>query len=188
MIKDELSKRNLSVYKCSKMANIPYTTLLELVKNISSFENCNIKTIYKLSIALNISISDLISNELDYRLPFEEFKSEMCHQLKTLGDIQFVKHVLKNDLINNYYNKSWLEETFYTLAMLDYISIENNIPLAKEYDNLRKIKLKNTIYPRDVKLMSKLKNNNKYLKSATRKSIPMFLKYNIVEVDVRNVK
>ena len=188
MLMDELKIRKMSIYKCSKVSNIPYTTLFELLHNKSSFENCSIKTINKLSIALNIPIADLIRNELEYRMPFEEFKSEMCHKLKSYGDLNFIKYILEENLILTYYNKSWLEETLYTLALLDYISSENNIPIAKEYNFLRNKKLKKIIYPRDVNIMSKLNKSNKYKILAKKNSIPMFLKYNIVEVDIRNVK
>ena len=187
MIKDELKKRNLSIYKCSKMANIPYTTLLELVNNKSCFENCSIKTISKLSAVLNISISDLISNELEYRMPFEEFRSETCHKLKSLGDIKFIKYIYENNLILNYYNKSWYEESFYLLALIDYISEKNCIPVAKEYNFIRNQKLKNTVYPRDTNLLSTLNNSAKAKKEAQKNAIPSFLKYNIVETNVYNV-
>lgn len=187
MIKDELKKRDLSIYKCSKMSNIPYTTLLELVNNKSKFENCSIKTINKLAVVLNIPISELIAKELEYRMPFEEFRSEICHQLKSLGDIDFIKLIITSNSINNYYKKGWFEETLYSLALLDYISCKNNIPLVKEYNYLRNKKLKQRIYPRDINLLTKLDTNINVKKNALKKSIPMFLKYNIVETDVNNV-
>lgn len=187
MIKDELKIRNLSVYKCSKMSNIPYTTLLELVSNKSKFENCSIKTINKLGVVLNIPIGDLIANELEYRMSFEEFKSEICHKLKSLGDIDFIKYIITNNFINNYYNKGWLEETLYTLALLDYISEKNNIPFVKEYKYLRNKKLRHRIFPRDINLLSKLTTGTAVKRIALKKAIPMFLKYNIVETNVNNV-
>ena len=187
MIKDELKKRNLSIYKCSKMSNIPYTTLLELVNNKSKFENCSIKTINKLAVVLDIPISELIASELEYHMPFEEFRSEICHKLKSLGDIDFIRYVITNNIINNYYNKCWFEETLYTLALLDYISQNNNIPLVKEYSYLRNKKLKHRIFPRDINLLSKLDTNIRAKKNALKKAIPIFLKYNIVETDVNSV-
>ena len=187
MIKDELKNRNLSVYKCSKMSNIPYTTLLELVNNKSKFENCSIKTINKLATILNIPIGELIANELEYRMPFEEFRSEICHQLKSMGDINFVKHIITNNLINMYYNKGWFEETLYSLALLDYVSERNKIPFVKEYSYLRNKRLKYRIFPRDINLLSKLNKKSNTKKDALSKAIPMFLKYNIVETNINDV-
>lgn len=73
------------------MSNIPYTTLLELVNNKSKFENCSIKTINKLAVVLDIPISELIASELEYHMPFEEFRSEICHKLKYSRKEKFFK-------------------------------------------------------------------------------------------------
>ena len=187
MIKQEIEKKHISIYKCSKMSGIPYTTLLELVNNKSKFENCSIKTISKLANALEIPIADLITSELEYRMPFEEFKSELCHKLKTLGQINFIKYILINNIIKNYYDKSWYEECLYSLALTDYISELNNIPLAKEYNFLRNKKLTHRLYPRDITLLSLLDNKNNLKKNIIKKAIPAFLKYNIVETNIDNV-
>lgn len=185
MIKDELKKRKLSVYECSKLSNIPYTTLLELVNNKSKFENCNVKTIIKLSDALKIPLTELISMELEYRMPFEEFRSEICHKLKSLGYIEFLKHILSSNIIIDYYNKGWHEECFYTLALTDYLLEQNHIPIAKEYNFIRNKKLKNILYPRDIIMTSKIKNE-KIKKSILKKAMPAFLNYNIVETDIND--
>ena len=187
MIKQELEKRNMSIYKCSKLSGIPYTTLRELTNNKSKFENCSIKTINKLALVLKIPIGNLIANELEYRMTFEEFKSEICHQLKSLGHIDFIKYILSNNIIINYYNKAWYEECLYSLALTDYILELNNIPLVKEYNFLRTKKLKSKLYPRDTSLISKLNKNTLSKKEVIKKAIPTFLKYNIVETDIENV-
>ena len=187
MIKQELEKRNMSIYKCSKISGIPYTTLLELINNKSKFENCSIKTINKLALVLNIPISNLIANELEYRMPFEEFKSEICHKLKSLGAPAFIEYILTNNIVINYYNKTWYEECLYSLALTDYVSELNDIPLVKEYNFLRTKKLKNKLYSRDINFISKLTNNKNTKKEAVKKAIPIFLKYNIVETSIDNV-
>lgn len=188
MIKQILKKRNISVYKCSKLSGIPYTTLHELITSKSKFENCSIKTINKLATTLNIPISELIESELEYRMPFEEFKSELCHRLKMLGQINFIKNILLNDSISNYYNKGWYAEALYSLACLDYISKLNNIPLAKEYNAYRNKKLKKTIFPRDTILISKLTKNENEKNNIIKRAIPEFLKYNIIEININNVQ
>ena len=158
MIAEILKENNISIYKCSKLSGIPYTTLIKLVTNKSKFENCTIKTISKLAKILHIPVADLVESELEYRMPFNEFRSEICHQLKYLGDIEFIRNIITNNTINNYYKKLWYEEALYTLAMLDYVSKRNNIPLAREYNFLRQKKLKIRVFPRDTVMISKLKN------------------------------
>ncbi|MBR1454470.1 MAG: helix-turn-helix transcriptional regulator [Lachnospiraceae bacterium] len=187
MLKNILKEKHISIYKCSKLSNLPYTTIYRLANNKSKLENCSVKTINRLSHFLEIDISDLLNNKAKYRMPFEEFKSEICHNLKALGDVNFIKYVYKNKLVLYYYNISWYEETFYTLALLDYVSHINNIPVASEYDFLRLKKLKNRIYPRDLNIISKLSKKHIKKNDIIKMAIPEFLKYNIVETNIRNV-
>ena len=49
---------------------------------------------------------------------------------------------IENDEITTYYKREWFPECLYLLAMVDYVSRENNVSLCEEYNNLRKMKLK----------------------------------------------
>lgn len=59
MLKQILQKRKLSVYRLSKMAKLPYTTVNEIVLGKKSIEECNLKTIIAIANALNIPIESL---------------------------------------------------------------------------------------------------------------------------------
>lgn len=59
---------------------------------------------------------------MEKRCSFELFKSNVCHRLKEQGDIDFLIETLKEDMIRQYYDKKWYPESFYLLAMVDYIS------------------------------------------------------------------
>ena len=74
---------------------------------------------------------------MEKRCSFELFKSNVCHRLKEQGDIDFLIETLKEDMIRQYYDKKWYPESFYLLAMVDYISRENNVPICNDYDDLR---------------------------------------------------
>lgn len=50
--------------------------------------------------------------------------------------------------------KKWYPEFFYLLATLDYISRINNIPLCKEYNDIKQNKLKVVLYPSSIIAMS----------------------------------
>lgn len=50
--------------------------------------------------------------------------------------------------------KKWYPEFFYLLATLDYISRINNIPLCKEYNDIKQNKLKVVLYPCSIIAMS----------------------------------
>ena len=64
---------------------------------------------------------------MEKRCSFELFKSNVCHWLKEEGDIDFLIEALEEDTIRKYYNKKWYPECFYLLAMVDYISKQNDI-------------------------------------------------------------
>ena len=81
------------------------------------------------------------------RPDFELFKSNVCHRLKESGDIEFIANLLKSRDIDKYYARKWYPEALYLLAMLDYISKENDIPICSDYDGLRKARLSKTVYP-----------------------------------------
>lgn len=121
------------------------------------------------------------------RCDFELFKSNVCHKLKTLGDLAFIIDTLEKDDIRVYYNRQWYPETFYLLAMLDYISRINNVPLCNKYNDLRKKTLSKTIYPSSILAASEVAQSNKPKEEAMAVAIPEFIRFNIVESEIRNV-
>lgn len=125
--------------------------------------------------------------EIEKRCSFELFKSNVCHRLKRLGDIEFLIQTLESNEIDAYYKKHWYPESFYLLAMVDYISKENHIALCIEYDELRKKKLSEVLYPSSVIALCAAENNDSPKEQARRNSIPEFMRFNIVESEVRNV-
>ena len=79
------------------------------------------------------------------------------------------------------------KECFYLLAMLDYVSRINGIPLYSKYDNLRCMKLQTVVYPSGIIIESVLFPEKPVKANAYNSAIPEFKKFNIVESDVRNV-
>jgi hypothetical protein len=71
--------------------------------------------------------------------------------------------------------------------MLDYVSRENNVPLCTKYESLRKVRLETTLYPSSVLVMSIVNGERNIKGDALSRSIPEFLRHNIVENEVRNV-
>ena len=187
MIKELIEKRGLSIYSLSKKSEIPYSTLLDLVKGKRSLEKCNAETVYKLSKTLKISMEELLEPYMHKRCDFELFKSNVCHKLKHLGDVDFVIDTLENNVIREYYNRRWYPESLYMLAMLDYVSRINDIPFCNEYNDLRKMSLKEEIYSVGVVLMSEIEGNDNAKLKAKSEAIPEFARFNIIESDVRNV-
>lgn len=96
-------------------------------------------TIYKIAKALNVTVESLLeahgyeqNREGEYRSSFEVFKSNICHKVKDVGDLDFIINTLESDII--------------------------------------------------VELFQKKRHPE-----ARRNAIPEFMRFNIVECDVRNV-
>ena len=188
MIIKELMKKNcITAYRLSKKSGIHYMTVNDICNSKVSLAKCNSETVYKLSKALNVSMEELLEPFMVSRPDFELFKSNVCHLLKELGDIQFLIETIKNDEINMYYKRCWYPECLYLLAMVDYISRLNDIPLCTNYNQIRLLKLKKKIYPVGVELADMVSNNDKMKNKAELSAIPEFLRFNIVESEVRNV-
>ena len=124
---------------------------------------------------------------MEKRCSFELFKSNVCHWLKEEGDIDFLIQVLESDLIRKYYNRKWYLESFYLLGMFDYICRINDAPICSEYDDLRRQRMQEIIYPASVLLTARVLGDESIKEQALKEAIPEILRFNIVESDIRNV-
>ena len=187
MINDILEKRSITKYRLSKDSGVPYATIHDISTGKADIMNCNVDTVYKIAKALSVSIESLLPQEISYRPSFELFKSKICHDLKEQGDIRFILQLLDDHTIDRYYKRRWYPEALYLLAMLDYISRINGIPLSKEYDDLRKKRLKETVYPSSVIAMALTMDSEAIKENAVQNAIPEFMRHNIVESEIRDV-
>lgn len=121
------------------------------------------------------------------RSSFENFKSTVCHRVKELGGRDFIIDTLESQEIRTYFDRKWYPECFYLLAMLDYISRENDVALCSDYDDIRRCKLEKPVYPAGLRAVSAAAGNDEALKEAREMAIPEFARFNIIENDVRNV-
>jgi len=87
------------------------------------------------------------------RPSFDVFKSNICHQVKDLGDIPFITELLQSNQIRKLYEKKWYPESLYLLAMPDYLSRENNVPICKNYNDLRSCKLQKLVFPSSIVIL-----------------------------------
>jgi hypothetical protein len=120
---------------------------------------------------------------------FDLFASHVRHRIKSLGDRDFINTAVSSHDIENYWDAGEYAYAFYLMAAVDYLCRINDIP---PYDNeafseIRKRKLVEVIYPPDVYLIERLLPEKKPREDSERKSIPEFIKYGIVEVNIRDV-
>ena len=89
------------------------------------------------------------------RSSFEIFKSNICHLVKDKGELSFIRDMLCSDEVSKLYERKWYAECLYLLAMIDYLSRKNDIPLYNGYDKLRTGKLDKVFHTKiGVKLCS----------------------------------
>lgn len=182
-----MKRKNISKYRLSKESNIPYSTLCDILSGNADLRKCSAETIYKLSKSLEVTMEEILEPCFIKRTSFELFKSNICHKLKELGDIEFIITVLESNEIRSFYNRQWYAECFYLLAMLDYISRINGVPYCEEYNDLRIQKLSEPLYPASIVAASIVSMNDAIKDQAYKEAIPEFLRFNIIESEVRNV-
>lgn len=187
MIRTAMQQKGMSQYRLSKISGIPYTTINDICNHRVKLEKCSAETVYRISQALDISMERLLEPCLLHRSSFELFKSSICHRVKEMGDIPFIIDTLQSREIFTYYERKWHPECLYLLAMLDYISRLNDVPLCNEYDDLRCSQLDRVIYPASILALCAAAKNDDAKRQAEAEAIPEFMRFNIVESEVRNV-
>ena len=128
-----------------------------------------------------------IINFCEKRDSFDNFKSNVCHFVKNVGELNFIKETLCSDIPQKLYEKEWFPECLYLIAITDYLSRKNNIPIYTGYDSLRMHKLDEPLYPSSIYMLYLLTKDKSVLDDSLNKSIPEFKRFNIVENDIDNV-
>ena len=188
MLLNELMVRTgMTKYRLAQCAHIPYMTVNDICNGKTRLGRCNADTVYQIAKVFGVTMEELLEASGEQRCSFSTFKSNVCHQLKELGDIDFLLQTLTNDDIRRYYDKGWYPECLYLLAMIDYISRLNDIPICTNYNQIRRLKLREKIYPVGIELADMVSDSGEMKIKAELSAIPEFLRFNIVENEVRNV-
>lgn len=192
-LNEMLEQKNITKYRLWKESGVPQATISDICTGKTHIEKCSAETIYRIAKVLDVSMESLIASAVQRldeernRPSFELFKSNVCHRVKDMGDIPFIIDLLRTNKIRELYEKKWFPEALYLLAMLDYLSRENDIPICTNYDDIRRAKLQRKIYPSSVAILCKAQKSDAPKEECLRLAIPEFLRFNIVESEVRNV-
>ena len=186
-LNDYLEENNMTKYQFAKDSGVPFTTISEITTGKTKIQNCTGATLYKLAKAMDVAIEDLLADSMEYRPAFEIFKSNVCHMVKDRGDIDFIIEILESDKIRELYKRKWYPESLYLLAMVDYLSRENDLPVAAEYSDIRAVKLADPIFPVSILTMCAAMKSDTPKEESLKESIPEFMRFNIVENEIRNV-
>ena len=187
-----LKEKGMTKYRLARLSGVPHSTLNNICSGQAHIEKCSAETLYKLARVLHVTIEDLIADAMkeapaQNMIPFELFKSNVCHRVKDIGDIPFIIETLESDEIRNYYQQKQYPQAFYLLAMVDYLRRENDLPLCSAYNDMRKQKLAVPVYPDSVLVMAKVMGNDSVKEDSLKHSIPEFRNFNIAESEVRRV-
>ncbi|MCL2424805.1 MAG: helix-turn-helix transcriptional regulator [Oscillospiraceae bacterium] len=186
-INDLLEQKNITKYKLSKISGVSFTTISEITTGKTKIKNCTGETLYKLSKALDTTVENLLAESMEYRQSFETYKSNVCHMVKDMGDIGFIIQTLESNKIRTLYNKRWYPECLYLLAMVDYLCRENDLPTCNDYNDIRSTKLHEPIFPLSVIAACAFSRSNQVKENSLKQAIPEFIRFNLVESEVRNV-
>ena len=63
----------------------------------------------------------------------------------------------------------------------------NNVPICRDYDDVREQKLDSPIYPASIRALAAASHSDDVLRKAQNTAIPEFMRFNIVENEVRDV-
>ena len=191
IVNELLQKENMSRYRLSKESGVAMTTITDICSGKAELDKCTAGTLYKIAKVFGVTVDSLLeSNEKrsdDYRCSFEIFKSNTCHHVKDIGDIDFIIETLEADEIRRLYNRGWYREALYLLAMLDYLSRENNLPICTNYNDIRGRKLEKPCFPAGIVVSYAATGDESIKREAIAKAIPEFMRFNIVESEIRNV-
>lgn len=192
MLRAILQSKDMSLYELEKTSQISHATLSDIYNEKSNINNCSVLVMSKIAKTLGVTIDDLYvlllydnMSLFAFDTSFDIFKSNVCHELKNLGDIAFLrKYLASNEIVELYRNKNY-KEALYLLSLIDYLSKENNIPLVKEFDEIRNKKL-NKIYV-SKSLYYLIKGKVVKVSDVFKECIATFIKHNIIESDIKNV-
>ena len=181
-IKQYLEDNKISIYKVANNALVAYPTVFNIVNGKADILNCALGVVKKIADALNLSIDELLTL-CDKNHSFDLFRSEQCHLVNRVGEINYVIDLLEKKKIDYYWKLDMKAEAFYLIAMLDYISNRNGLPKCTEYEEIRRYKLEKPVFPADTELSEKLLGKDAH-KEAMDNAIPEFLDFNIVECEI----
>ena len=187
MFRELLNKKNITAYRLSKESGVPYATISDLCCGKTKIEKCTAETVYRIAKVLGMTMEEMLEKRMYNRPSFDLFRSNVCHNVKRLGDLDFLIETLSGDEAEKYFERGWYPEALYLVAMVDYLSRENDIPLCDKYDSLREVRLQKPIFPSSLRVEAKVMQDNALLDDAVSNAIPEFARFNIIESEVRDV-
>ena len=186
-INELIDQKGITKYRLAKSSGIPHTTVIDICSGKARIEKCSGETLFKLAKVLDVSMETLVEDVMEYRPGFEIYKSNVCHMVHDMGDLNFIAKMLESDRVKELWERRWYAESLYLLAMVDYLCRENDLPVCAEYAKMRSARLSETLYPTGILALSVALKSDEPKIESLKEAIPEFMRFNIVESEVRNV-
>ena len=184
--KELIKQKNITSYQLAKATDIPYTTINDLLNGKTCMGNIRLKHALAIASVLDVDINLLIGLDTIEVEEFRYFRNNTLMELKRKGYQEFITWVISTRMIDYYYKNNKREYAYYLLALIDYLSKQNNLPIyISRYNNIRKEKLDKPFF-----VGSDLYSFDTF-EAATNElhitPIDEFKKYNLIEGDITNV-
>ena len=153
-------------------------TLNDLLSGKTPIKNARFSTIVALSKTLGVSCEALWEEE-PYQLKgdYTRFANGIRESIQNSNKLSFVKETIQNKLIQAELKHNKLFEARYLLCWLDYLCRVYQLPKAKEFHELRRIRF-------DERIFFDHPRTRKEKDLIASKSIPEFLDANIMEMGI----
>ena len=93
VIKQYLENNRISIYKVANSALVAYPTVFNIVNGKVDILNCALGVVKKIADALDLTIDELLTL-CDKNYSFNLFRSEQCHLVNRVGEINYVIDLL----------------------------------------------------------------------------------------------
>jgi transcriptional regulator with XRE-family HTH domain len=177
-----------TAYRLSKESGIPLTTVNDLLTRKTDPHKLSFETAHKLAETFRISLDQLYRDfeETELNSNYDALRSEICHQLKDQGDMEFLDQLLSSDQVEKLYKRRLYFHCFYLVGLCDYLCRIHQLPLPKEYEEIRSHKLRKSAVPLSLEMLEKIDPKNPEILRAKTAAIPEFARFNILEGNVRD--
>lgn len=106
LINKQLEKQHMIKCRHSKDSGVPQATINDICSGKAELEKCSAGTLYRIAKVLGVSVEDILESACtEYRSAFETFKSNTCHRVKDMGDVDFMIHLLESNEIRTLCNR-----------------------------------------------------------------------------------
>ena len=182
-----LEAKHMSAYSLSKLTDIPYTTINDLIHYRTKPENISLGHAIKICKVLEIEIEDFINLEGAPMTKFDFFRNLVINDLRIMGANRFISKTIKNKDIDFYYKNGGTAHALFLLATIDYLARVNHLlKYVKRYNALRKMKVDKTLFTSNFLLSFNSIEEAESLLAI--KVEPEYKRHNIVEVEIPNLK